>query len=557
MTQAGLPDVRRDRAFETPVNVPADGFARDGYLGPVRVFTSGECRRIAAYLHHGRGPAPADWEKGRAVHERFIYEIAARRSIVSAVRSVLGPDVVLWGACAVSRTPGQRHAWHSDIESAAPDGRFVSVWVGIEHTSRESALQLITRSHLLGRSVQEARAERGWRREEATPEALLELAQGEDAEALLLQPDMTNGDALLFDGRLWHGSDNSRSRGRRLALLLQYAAADCPVRIPDFRQLDWPFRLHAEPRPATIVVSGADRYHVNRVVAPPPPETNGVPMIATAIHKFDLPLDDPPKPWQGFPAFRGPTRTLSEMGCHASVLVPGHSPHPPHAHREEELLIPLHGEAELVIAASPTDPSPRLERVRPGSFVYYPAWQHHTIRNPGTSPIAYLMFKWDAATYDEASPLATGIFNYPAADGAGSTAPFQTRLLFEGPTGCLGKLHAHYSVAQPGGGYAPHVDAHDVAIVMLSGTVETLGQQVGPRSVIYYAAGESHGMRNTGTEPARYLVFEFHAPGQSEPRVPPPMHRHVAGALMRLGKRVARPVWRRLHGAARRLVRQA
>src|SRR5690606_9964836 len=118
---------------------------------------------------------------------------------------------------------------------------------------------------------------------------------------------------------------NSRSRGPRLALLLQYVAADCPVRIPDFRQLDWPFRLHAEPRPATILVAGSDRYGVNRVVPPPPPETNGAPMIDTAIHVFELPLDDPPKPWQGFPAFRGPTRTLAEMGCHASVLVPGHS----------------------------------------------------------------------------------------------------------------------------------------------------------------------------------------------------------------------------------------
>jgi hypothetical protein len=50
------------------------------------------------------------------------------------------------------------------------------------------------------------------------------------------------------------------------------------------------------------------------------------------------------------------------MSCHASVLVGGHSPHPPHTHREEELLIPLHGEAEIVIATSPTDPSPRVDR---------------------------------------------------------------------------------------------------------------------------------------------------------------------------------------------------
>ena len=552
MTQIASRVVVQDHAFELPRHSPPGGFGRDGYQGPVRVFTPAECRRIAAYLQRERHPAPPDWEKGRAVHERFLYELGSRRSIVQAVSELLGTDVVLWGASAVSRMPGQRHPWHSDIESSAPDGRFVSVWIGIEHTSRESALQLITTSHRLGRSVQEARAERGWRRDEATAEALLEVAREADPAAKLVQPDMTNGEALLFDGRLWHGSDNGRSRGRRVALLLQYAAADCPVRIPDFRRLDWPFRLRAEPRPATILVSGRDRSGENRIVAPPPPDTNGAPMLATAVHAFELPLNDPPKPWQGFPAFCGPTRTLAEMECHASVLVPGHSPHPPHAHREEELLVPLHGEAELVIATSPTDPGPRRERVRPGSLVYYPAWQHHTIRNPGSEPIAYLMFKWHAAAHDEAAPLGTRIFEY-STGVADAAAPFHTRLLFEEPTGCLGKLHAHSTVLQPGGGYDPHIDAYDVAIVVLSGTVETLGQTVGAGSVVYYAAGELHGMRNVGAEPARYLVFEFHAPGSAEPEIPPPTHRVIAGGLLALGKRVVRPLWRRLRAARARL----
>jgi hypothetical protein len=70
---------------------------------------------------------------------------------------------------------------------------------------------------------------------------------------------------------------------------------------------------------------------------------------------------------------------------------------------------------------------------------------------------------------------------------------------------------------QPGGGYAPHVDAYDVAILVLEGTVETLGQTCGPNTVIFYAAGESHGMRNVGPIPARYIVWEFHAPGTKYP----------------------------------------
>jgi hypothetical protein len=61
-----------------------------------------------------------------------------------------------------------------------------------------------------------------------------------------------------------------------------------------------------------------------------------------------------------------------------------------------------------------------------------------------------------------------------------------------------------------GAGYEPHVDAYDVAIIVLEGEVETLGQRAAAHSVIFYPAGASHGMSNPGPAPARYLVIEFH-----------------------------------------------
>ncbi len=527
-------------------------FATAGYLGPVPVFTPAECRRIAGYLRREDTPAPATWSKGRAVHERFLYDLATRPALLDRVAALLGDEVVLWGASAVARNPGQVHPWHSDIESCAPEGGFVSAWVGIEHTSRDSALQVITRSHRLGRSVQEARAAIGMSRDQATPDALLALVRTEEPGAELVVPDMGNGDALLFDGRLWHGTDNRNRSGTRVALLLQYAAASRPVRIPDWSQLDWPFRLRQEPRPPVVLVRGSHDGGPNRVVPPPPPSTVR-PMIETAIHTFALPLGDgePTKPWHAFPAFSGPTRTCGDMSCHASVLVGGHVPHPPHSHVEEELLIPLHGEVELTIASGPADAAPRTERLRPGSFVYYPAWQYHTIRNPGTSPVGYLMFKWRAPLTHAPAPLGTGVHRFGDAAAPADAPPFWLHRVFEGPTGCLGKLHAHLTALAPGAGYEPHRDAYDVAIVTLEGTVETLGQRVERMSVIYYGAGELHGMRNVGAGPARYLVFEFHAPGAAglEGR---PFHRRLASALLRGGKRLARPVWHRVRPLVRR-----
>lgn len=530
-------------------STPGTGaFERDGYFGPIRLFDETECRRIAAYLARTDLPAPADWGKGRAVHEPLLYALATRPELLSRVTSILGEDVILWGASAVVRGPGDIHPWHSDIESSDPEGRFVTAWIGIENTSRESALQVISQSHLLGRTVQQARLERGLRREEATPETMLESVRARYPEADLIQADMTNGDALLFDGRLWHGSDNTRREGRRVALLFQYAAAECAVRIPDLSQLDWPFKLKESPLPPVIEVAGSAVRSPNRVVPAPAPDPRELPMLVTAVHEVVLPLENPAQEWQAFPGFRGATRTLAEMSCHASVLVPGHSPHPPHAHQEEEILIPLHGEVELVIARSPTDRAPRVERVAPGSFVYYPGGQYHTIRNGGSSPAGYLMFKWRTGSKRNGGELGTTLVHHAELEPPANAPGFWTAPLLEGRTAQLGKLHSHLTVLAPGATYEAHADPYDVAFVVLSGTIETIGSTAGPGTVLYCAAGELHGMRNPGGEPARYLVFEFHPPARGAESAPP--------LVVRAAKRLLRPAWRRVKPFLPRAIRE-
>jgi hypothetical protein len=71
-------------------------------------------------------------------------------------------------------------------------------------------------------------------------------------------------------------------------------------------------------------------------------------------------------------------------------------------------------------------------------------------------------------------------------------------------------LKCHTSVVLPGGGYAAHADAHDVAIITLKGEIEVLGEKIAPYSVLFFAAGQLHDMKNSGTANAEYLVFEFH-----------------------------------------------
>ena len=145
------------------------------------------------------------------------------------------------------------HYWHTDIESAAPHGRFVSVWIGLENTCKESALSLASRSHRFGKPIQQITKERGLSRSEATSDRVAAWAREFDGAATIAQPDMKDGQAIVFDGRLWHGSHHT-GHDRRSALLLQYASAGTPIAFPDLDKLDeWPFCFSAE-KPSSILV---------------------------------------------------------------------------------------------------------------------------------------------------------------------------------------------------------------------------------------------------------------------------------------------------------------
>ncbi len=197
------------------------------------------------------------------------------------------------------------------------------------------------------------------------------------------------------------------------------------------------------------------------------------------------------------------------MSCHVSVLSPGRCPHPPHSHIEEELLIILDGEANVEIAASRDDLSPRVETLIFGQFSYYPAWQHHTIRNRSTRPVTYMMFKWSVDTPGVTGGQPAGIFDYRNQLAADDVRAFAPRTLLNNRTGWLNRLHCHVTGLKSGAGYAPHVDSYDVTIVMLAGKVETIGCVLEPFDVVFYGAGELHGIRNISHETAKYLVFEF------------------------------------------------
>ena len=84
-----------------------------------------------------------------------------------------------------------------------------------------------------------------------------------------------------------------------------------------------------------------------------------------------------------------PTATLDELEIHVTTLNPGETPHAPHKHPDEELLIVQQGTVESLVNGE-------LKRVGPGSVIFQAANQLHSIRNVGSTPATYHVIKWNS-----------------------------------------------------------------------------------------------------------------------------------------------------------------
>lgn len=249
-------------------SVLKDNFEKQGYFVIRNMLSPSDCQAI---LKHESGPRPqaVNWMKGRAASDPFYARLGSHPKLVQSLRELLGEDIVFWGVDILHRKPNQVHPWHCDIESCDPNGGYVSIWIGIDNTSRDSALNLITGSHKFGMTIQEKAHRSGVARNEIRMSNIHDWAQEFDPQSTYVQSDVGNGDALLFDGRLWHGTHNVRDAGTRVAILLQYAAADRAVKLIDFRNLSWPLQILEKPRPPVLVVSGRGDPSRNLIVNGP------------------------------------------------------------------------------------------------------------------------------------------------------------------------------------------------------------------------------------------------------------------------------------------------
>ncbi len=84
---------------------------------------------------------------------------------------------------------------------------------------------------------------------------------------------------------------------------------------------------------------------------------------------------------------QGETPGSSSLVAGRFVVDPGKSPHPPHVHDDEEVLIVESGHGEIICEGKTT-------KVGPGSLMYSIPKVAHGLNNTGQEPLTFYFVKW-------------------------------------------------------------------------------------------------------------------------------------------------------------------
>jgi mannose-6-phosphate isomerase-like protein (cupin superfamily) len=87
--------------------------------------------------------------------------------------------------------------------------------------------------------------------------------------------------------------------------------------------------------------------------------------------------------------FEGRTDQLKAVTVGSLLLRPGHEPHPPHQHPEEEIIVIGEGSAEILVKG-------KTNHVGAGAVMYCEGNHLHGIKNTGSTPLRFYFFKWQA-----------------------------------------------------------------------------------------------------------------------------------------------------------------
>jgi XRE family transcriptional regulator, regulator of sulfur utilization len=115
-----------------------------------------------------------------------------------------------------------------------------------------------------------------------------------------------------------------------------------------------------------------------------------LPLLGSAVYDWNSVAVKPTEVGSVRSFFKMRTATLDQLEVHVTTLNPGKSPHPPHRHPNEEMLIIRQGTVEALINGE-------WKQVGPGSVIFFASNQLHGLRNVGTEPAVYHVINFKTA----------------------------------------------------------------------------------------------------------------------------------------------------------------
>lgn len=224
-------------------------FHEQGFLGPVRAFSAEEMARVRTELDSVLAtPAPDhdDPAHNRHLDQPVVRQLATAPAIIDRIRSILGPNLVLWRTNFFAKHPGAKEIpWHQDanfwpIEPAI----VVSAWIAIDRATKENGcVQLIPGTHRAIVPHVEAGDEMQFE-QQADPKHV--------DTSRLVDVELEPGEFFLFNERTLHHSEPNRSDQRRIGMAIRV--------VPTITRM----LAYDSPNHGAVVVSGADDMGFNR-----------------------------------------------------------------------------------------------------------------------------------------------------------------------------------------------------------------------------------------------------------------------------------------------------
>lgn len=200
-------------------------FAREGYVGPLPVFSAAEIGAFRARMEdfERRRPADARWAFDVKCNLLFdwVVDLARDPKILSIAETLVGPDILLTNAVFRNKHPGSDlvYGWHQDMARIEVEPSVAIAYVAItESTPENGGVSIIPRTHGSVAPFTLTSTSEGQRRRTV---ARVTTPPVERA----MHVTMAAGEVLFFNANTIHGSGPNRSQSLRSAMLFDYTPA--------------------------------------------------------------------------------------------------------------------------------------------------------------------------------------------------------------------------------------------------------------------------------------------------------------------------------------------